>query len=229
MAKALTKKQIEEEWIKAGGKASEAPLKAAIALAESGGDPSSVNPEGPEHAEGLWQIKGQIVKGDPLNPSVSALNAVAKTKSQGNSAWTTYTSGAYKAFLGPSELKVGPGGYQPESGKGEETDAGTVKYAGAGGETVNKAAEGAEATVTSVAGFLGKVSKLWEEPKRTAKFIGGSILLAVGLKALTTGSSSTASFKQVGVQTRHVSASTGKGTLKLAKKAAKAAVEEPVK
>lgn len=49
--------------------------------------------------------------------------------------------------------------------------------------------EAAKNATESVAGFLGKVSKLWEEPQRSAKFVGGSILLFIGLTTLTRDSS----------------------------------------
>src|SRR6202044_1982151 len=99
---AYGKAQLEALWLKAGGAKSVAPTMAAIALAESDGNPSSINPEGPQHAEGLWQIKGQLVPGNILNPEVNAANAVAKYRSQGLGAWTTYTEGAYKKYLTPS-------------------------------------------------------------------------------------------------------------------------------
>jgi hypothetical protein len=92
--------QLEALWVAAGGPRSLARTAAAIALAESGGNAGAVNPEGPEHAEGLWQIKGQLVPGNPLNPMVSARNAVAKWRAAGGfSPWVTYTSGAFDAYM----------------------------------------------------------------------------------------------------------------------------------
>jgi len=104
--------QLEGLWINAGGPARMAPLMAAIAEAESGGNPRARNPSG---ASGLWQILGNPFPGDPFNPETNARMAVAKWKSQGLGAWVTYTSGAYKRFLrkGVSpDLNVGGGGYQ---------------------------------------------------------------------------------------------------------------------
>lgn len=92
--------QLEALWVAAGGPRALAHTAAAIALAESGGSAGAVNPEGPEHAEGLWQIKGQLVPGNPLNPMVSARNAVAKWRAAGGfSPWVTYTSGAYETYM----------------------------------------------------------------------------------------------------------------------------------
>jgi hypothetical protein len=86
--------QLEGLWDQAGGPPSYASLMAAIALAESGGNSSIVNSIG---ASGLWQIH-PAQPGD-LDPLTNARMAVGKLRSQGLSAWTTYTSGAYRQFL----------------------------------------------------------------------------------------------------------------------------------
>lgn len=102
--------QLEGLWIQAGGPRSMAPLMAAIAEAESGGDTNARNPSG---ATGLWQIKGAVNPGDQstlTSPPVNAREAVLKWKTQGLTAWTTYTSGAYKAFLNTHTTPVAPTG-----------------------------------------------------------------------------------------------------------------------
>src|SRR5215813_3238316 len=88
--------QLESLWIQAGGSKVLAPLMAAIALAESGGNSDARNPSG---ASGLWQILGQPFPGNVFDPKENARMAVAKEKEQGLGAWETYTSGAYKQFL----------------------------------------------------------------------------------------------------------------------------------
>lgn len=89
---------------------------AAIALAESGGDPSVINdtPSTGDYSVGLWQINyndglyagraaefgtpQQLVQGGlPKQADV----AVRLWRQQGYNAWTTYTSGAYRQYLGP--------------------------------------------------------------------------------------------------------------------------------
>lgn len=98
--------QLEGFWDQAGGDPSLAPTMAAISEAESSG--SDVIQKGQPYATtgwGLWQI----TPGDSepsigvdnalLNPLTNAQAAVAKEKSQGLGAWTTYTSGAYKQFM----------------------------------------------------------------------------------------------------------------------------------
>jgi len=104
----LTFGQLEQLWTQAGGSPSMAPLMAAIALAESSGNPQAVNPNdtngrgGTQTSWGLWQISNgthqQPVSGI-LNPLTNAQQAVAKLHSQGLTAWGTYDSGAYEQYL----------------------------------------------------------------------------------------------------------------------------------
>jgi len=94
--------QLEGLWINAGGSSTLAPVMAAIAEAESGGCSTAQNPSG---ATGLWQILGAVNPADQnslTDPAVNAKEAVLKYQSQGPGAWTTYTSGAYKAYLNGS-------------------------------------------------------------------------------------------------------------------------------
>lgn len=96
---------LESLWLHAGGPAKVARTMAAIALAESGG---RVNAKGGPNSDGsydygLWQINsshGYNVFRLTHDPGYNARAAVAVYHSQGLQAWTTYTSGRYKAFLG---------------------------------------------------------------------------------------------------------------------------------
>jgi Lysozyme like domain len=130
--------QLEGYWIQAGGEKALAPLMAAIALAESGGNPNSVNPtdnNGTQTSWGLWQISlGNHNEPSPTwnDPLENAKLAVGKWQTQGLWAWGTYTSGAYKQFL-PSgssvpspDLPPAPNG-ATEGGQGA---AGTVTTQG---------------------------------------------------------------------------------------------------
>lgn len=111
----LTYSQLEGLWIKNGGSTSLAPIMAAIALAESGGDPHAENQtdnKGKQSSFGLWQIStGTHTAPSPnwSDPNVNAQLAVAKLKSQGLKAWGTYTSGAYKAHLANGVPPTDPG------------------------------------------------------------------------------------------------------------------------
>lgn len=101
----LTYSQLEGVWIQAGGSETLAPLMAAIALAESGGQSNAVNPTdngGRQSSFGLWQISTGTHKEPSANwadPVENARLALGKYNSQGLKAWGTYTSGAYKRFL----------------------------------------------------------------------------------------------------------------------------------
>ena len=115
--------QLEALWEEAGGPGAVAPIMAAIALAESGGNPFSVVSDPTAHdpsatANGLWQINTgsdanpQFRSWQLTDPMQNAMAAVAVWKSQGFGAWTTYTSGAYTAFLqgsAPSFVGYTPG------------------------------------------------------------------------------------------------------------------------
>jgi len=104
---------LEGLWVNAGGKRSLAPTMAAIAEAESGGCSTAYNASG---ATGLWQILGAVDPGDQsklTDPAINAKEAVLKWQTQGLTAWTTYTSGAYKSHLRdgvPPDLKTTGGG-----------------------------------------------------------------------------------------------------------------------
>jgi len=95
--------ELEGLWIVAGGNKTAAPIAAAIALAESGGDPTI--PNGP-YVMGLWQIN----TAPNANPEYTVTqmkdplaNAVAAVKISNDGTnwnpWQTYTSGAYLKFL----------------------------------------------------------------------------------------------------------------------------------
>ncbi|HEX6020630.1 MAG TPA: hypothetical protein VFZ00_01460 [Solirubrobacter sp.] len=92
--KGWSKQRIRNLWVRAGGDPKVANLMAAIALAESGGDPGIVNSIG---AGGLWQI--HPAEPGYLNPLTNAKIAVRKLGSQGLRAWEAYTNGSYRQFL----------------------------------------------------------------------------------------------------------------------------------
>ena len=82
-----------------------ASLMAAIAEAESSGDPLATNPtdnDGTQTSWGLWQISlGNHEAPAPnwADPVENAKLAIGKLDDQGLSAWGTYDSGAYRAYL----------------------------------------------------------------------------------------------------------------------------------
>lgn len=110
---ALTYAQLEGLWLKTAagtqyGTAAWAALMAAIAEAESGGNPGAVNPDdngGRQSSYGLWQVStGTHAAPSPnwADPATNASLALGKLQTQGLGAWGTYTSGAYKVYLSGS-------------------------------------------------------------------------------------------------------------------------------
>jgi hypothetical protein len=101
--------QLQGLWTQGGGPAEVAPLMAAIALAESGGDAGAENPS--SGACGLWQI--HPAEPGCSDPQQNAQMAVRKYRSQGLGAWEAYTNGSYQKFL-PAGSQTGstpaPGG-----------------------------------------------------------------------------------------------------------------------
>lgn len=99
--------QLQGLWINNGGPAAVAPVAGAIAMAESRGCTTALNPSddnGRQSSFGLWQISNGTHNPPVANiydPAVNAQQAVAKYKGAGNTfaPWGTYTSGAYKPYL----------------------------------------------------------------------------------------------------------------------------------
>ncbi len=92
-------------WIEAGGDPTVARIMAAVAMAESGGDP---NIEGPLtsygfKAKGLWQIHPPE-PGSEI-PLENAKQAVRKYNAGGFQPWEAYTNGSYRKFLNVSQSR----------------------------------------------------------------------------------------------------------------------------
>lgn len=167
----LSYSQLEGLWIHAGGSSALAPVMAAIALAESSGNPGAVNPNdngGRQSSFGLWQISNGTHSPPASNwnnPQVNASLAVAKYHNQGLGAWGTYTSGVYKKFL---QGNVPPSGNFP-NGPGS---------GGAGSGPFG---------LSTLASFLGggPLAQFVTDPidalERIGLVIFGSILILVGI------------------------------------------------
>jgi hypothetical protein len=103
MAASLSYAQLMGLWIRAGGSTATAAVAAAIAEAESGGNPDALNPTDNNGAQSSYGL-GQISNGTHVppaanwaDPAVNAQLAVAKYQAAGGFwPWGTYTSGAYK-------------------------------------------------------------------------------------------------------------------------------------
>jgi Lysozyme like domain len=100
----MTFQEIEQTWINNGGNPVLAPVMAAIAWAESGGDPSNTTGDNGT-SYGLWQIHWTVHP--QFNPALLTnpdYNAQAAIQLSGNGQylhpWTTFNNGAYKQYLG---------------------------------------------------------------------------------------------------------------------------------
>jgi hypothetical protein len=129
----LTFAQLEQLWIQAGGDASKAATAAAIALAESSGNPTALNnnPATGDYSVGPWQINyfGSLLGprtrsyGSPASllasPLADARAAVSISHNgQDFSPWTTYTSGAYGLYLNQNASGAGTSKTTPLPAKG---------------------------------------------------------------------------------------------------------------
>jgi hypothetical protein len=97
---AYTYSQLQTIWTEGGGSPALAPIMAAIALAESSGNPAASGPGG---SWGLWQVQPQdwpqfTPTDDPVTQASIANQILAQ---QGLGAWSTYTDGAYQQYYSP--------------------------------------------------------------------------------------------------------------------------------
>lgn len=130
--------ELEGLWINAGGPRALAPIAAAIAEAESGGNSAALNPSdngGTQSSFGLWQISNGTHTPPAANWQDGAENArlaVGKWKAAGGfSPWGTYDSGAYKRFLSGrttpnTNVPGGSGGGAAGGGGGAGVPAATL-------------------------------------------------------------------------------------------------------
>jgi lysophospholipase L1-like esterase len=106
------KQQLKDLWITNGGKRSAANIAAAVALAESGGDPHNRGPETGTNSNGtvdwgLWQINTVHTQYYPngseqnmLNPDKNCDAAIAISNNGSDwTPWTTYNNDKYKEYL----------------------------------------------------------------------------------------------------------------------------------
>ena len=106
--------------IDAGFTPEQAKVMAAIAMAESGGNPRAHNPNGRDNSYGLWQINmlgrmgadrrrqfGIGSNEELWNPSVNARAAKAVFDAQGFDAWSVFEDGKYQQYLDGANVSTG--------------------------------------------------------------------------------------------------------------------------
>ena len=178
----LSYAQLEGVWLQAAqgtkyGTQEWAALMAAIAEAESGGNPASVNATdngGTQTSWGLWQIStGTHATPSPNwnNPYVNAQLAIQKLNDQGLTAWGTYDTGAYKGFLNGATT---PDTAQLTGADLSEATSAAAGAAGAGGSGTCAWQIGGPSL--PVVGSVGKFCVLSNSQARA--LIGGTLLAA---------------------------------------------------
>ncbi len=132
---ALSYADLMGYWIKAGGTAEDAPVAAAIAMGESGGNPTSHNSKPPDDSYGLWQINmlgaagpermqrwGLTSYSQLFDPLTNAKAAVSLKNGRGNwEDWTVFLTGAWRDYYQggvPPNLNVSGAGGTADSGDG---------------------------------------------------------------------------------------------------------------
>jgi hypothetical protein len=175
--------QLENLWIAAGGSRSLAPTAAAIAYAESSGNPNALNntPSTGDYSVGLWQINyfgslypGRAARYGPPTALLGAQGELANAKAAvdlagptgaGFTNWTTYRTGAYKSFLG----------FDTSGALGSSS-----------GGPLDTAAGGVTGAVKGVTGTIGSVSDAFKFifSYRFLEILGGGLLILLGLYIL---------------------------------------------
>jgi hypothetical protein len=183
---AISYSQLEGYWIGAGGSPAAAPLAAAIAMAESGGNPNAHNAKPPDDSYGLWQINmlgsmgpsrraqfGLSSNTQLFDPATNARAAVAISGGgKSFAAWSTFGNGAYRQFLN--------GNVPPDMNAGGAGGTANATQASLGGDIANSVIS-ALYPVINMSGNLVAFATL---------IIFGGILSAAGLYML---------FKETGV------------------------------
>jgi hypothetical protein len=180
MAK-LSGPQLTQLALNAGFPPADAQTAAAVALAESGGDPNATNPSG---AKGLWQILQRAHPELFINytwndPAQNAKMAFIVWQQAGNSfrPWTTFTSGRYRLYLN-----------QVGSANGSGVLSGALAGAGTGLTAPGGSADPNTAGASALTDFIGKASDptFWT---RVAMFLAGVFLVGAALHGLLAKSS----------------------------------------
>lgn len=197
---------LADYWTQGGGARNLAPIMAAIGMAESGGRIDAVN--GPNddgsYDYGWLQINSSHgydrakLLSDPV---YTARAGVAIERAQGLSAWTTYTSGAYKTFLSsggsymPTFGRTRPGG--DTSGQDDPVTSEFASYEENAGLWIPGPAgipipanpldlfKGAAKAISGTTDFLKWIAWIFHPRNilRAVEFVTGLTLMGIGIHA----------------------------------------------
>ena len=176
----LSFSQLEALAGQAGFPPAMQPIMAAIALAESGGNPTALNPNDngdTQSSYGLWQVSTGThapPSSQWYDPLTNAQLAYQKWQTQGLSAWGTYNSGVYRAFL--------PAGTSTAVSSGPPT---TQELAALSSSTTTASSvpnplaplQTALAPLTALTSFWNALNGWLSDPLRVVKLVVGMALL----------------------------------------------------
>lgn len=162
----------------------EVGLATAIAMAESGGNTRAHNERPPDNSYGLWQINMYgtlavarramfgIATNDALfDPATNARAALMIRRGQGWTAWSVYTSGAYKKHLTAANAAA-----SAPTGPSGNNNIGGIPIP----DALNP--------VNQLNAVLAEIQK-WvaAQALRLAMFFGGGFLIWLGVQIFVTG------------------------------------------
>lgn len=189
---ALTYAQLEGLWLKTAAGTSYATkpwaaLMAAIAEAESGGNPGAVNNQdngGKQSSYGLWQIStGTHAAPSPnwADPATNANLALQKLQGQGLDAWGTYSSGAYKAYVSGSttpdpNVPANPAAIDAELTSAQSGDC-LFGFSGLGGTS----------WINDIIGNGGNIGQFCILTRSEARGVVGAMLMVTGAEVMLLG------------------------------------------
>lgn len=175
-AQRYTFRQLEELWERAGGDQSRAAEAAAIALAESGGNPNAIkrNSNG-TFDRGLWQINSAHGALSTTGVDSNAKAAVRIQEESGWGVWTTFKTGAYKRYLTRQNIESGTLKISPNSPVlKRDLEAGRIAAEG-----------GTDAAAGGIVGSLSPFKFTWnglaEIGIRLILVLAGALLLVYGV------------------------------------------------
>jgi hypothetical protein len=182
--------QLRQLWIDNGGSAASAPVAAAVAYAESSGDPASQNHNTNGTTDrGLWQINSIHGAQSTFDVTANTRAAIAISNNGTNwFPWTTFNSGAYKKYLIaykaiPTNTPYSQSGL-PGSGN---VDAGGVA-GGLGGLT---GVGGVQSDLQAATDMTGVIKAIWNTLasgatwERILAVVAGTVLIFMALKGLS--------------------------------------------
>lgn len=171
----LSMGEMESLALEAGLSGADVPIAGAVGMAESHGNPTVHNPILPD-VVGVWQINTRAHPEFSVqamtDPAQNAAAMVKIKRASGWQAWSTYTSGAYRAYMPAANRAI------PAGGPHAATKAGAAGRAA--GQTITDTAS----SLSSVNDFAAKLSDpaVW---RRTAYVLVGVVLVLMGIILMT--------------------------------------------